>query len=127
MSGLEDMMASDLAALNSTSGDLPTSGILAGCDGAASGTVVAFFGDNADALQVVASGMADNRSAPVAFTRADVLTVLGRDMIEGDTFTVATGVNAGEWRVSTAVPDEGGGINAALRLDKIHSVGKVQR
>lgn len=127
MSGLEDMMAADLAAINSASGDLPTTGTLAGCDGLASGPCTATFGDNADALQVIPAGMADNRSAPVSFTRASVLAILGRDLVEGDSFTVASGPNAGQWRVSTAIPDEGGGINAAMRLDQIHSVGKQQR
>ncbi len=128
MSSLEDMMAADLAALNSAGGDLPTSGTLAGCDGAASGTIVAFFGDQSDGLQVIASGMADQRSAPVMFNRSEVLAILGRDLVQGDTFTVTgTGANAGQWVASTPVPDEGGGINVVMRLDAMHTAGKVAR
>lgn len=128
MSGLEDMMAADLAAINSDSGDMPTTGTLAGCDGAASGTIVAFFGDQSDGLQSIASGMADQRSAPVMFTRSEVLAILGRDLVQGDTFTVSgTGPNAGQWVASTPVPDNGDGINVVMRLDAMHTAGKIAR
>ncbi len=128
MSGLEDMMADDLAALNSASGDLPTTGTLAGCDGAASGTIVAFFGDQTDGLQAIPTGAADQRSAPVMFTRSEVLAILGRDLVQGDTFTVSgTGANAGQWVASTPVPDEGGGINVVMRLDAMHTAGRLAR
>jgi hypothetical protein len=124
---LTDMMAADLAVINSTTGDLPTSGTLAGCDGAASGTIVAFFGDQTDGLQSIPSGSADQRTAPVVFTRSEVLAILGRDMVQGDTFTVATGANAGAWIASAPVPDEGDGVNVAMQLDAMHTAGRIAR
>ena len=127
MSGLTDMMAADLAAITATGYDLSVSATLqAAQSGGPTGAINIVFGDSTDSLQVLAAGVADNRAVPAMIVRSAILAILGRDLVEGDRFVVAAGANAGTWRVSASVPDEGDGVVASLRLDSHHSARKVQ-
>jgi hypothetical protein len=126
MSALFDQMTSDLASIAASGAELGITATLTAAQGGVSGTVSAIFGDSTDALQVAAAGMADDRGAPVTLIRSEVVAILGRDLVEGDTLTVATGADAGTWTVSTAVPDDGGGILAAVKRANIHSARRIQ-
>lgn len=127
MSRLSDIMARDAAKIHAAGFDLAVAATLTSCAGTLTGTVYLQFGDPTDALGITVDGTADNRLATASAKRSAITTILSRDLVQGDRFAIATGAQAGTWIVSSAVPDDGGGVAIALRLDTVHAAAKVAR
>lgn len=96
----------------------------------ATGFALTVFPGDADpnAIQIM-EGQEINRTARFLCKRTSVRTGIAarlgtaRDPLRGDTITIASGADAGSWRVQTVTPDIGDAVQLDCRLAEKRSVG----
>ncbi len=124
------MMASDMTGTFLNTNEFGETGTFYPGRDAVGFSVTVTISEITDQFLEVSSGVADSREADLFLVRSTTRTAIGvietstgaRDPRKGDSVVIATGANAGTWRVATCSPDIGDCAKLHCRYETFGSV-----
>lgn len=131
MSRFDDVVAADTARMVTT--DEAGTACTYYPQGSATGfAAIVAVGDNQDQQVAIAAGIADRRTMPVlgllAPLSAGIAIIEGdaRPPRLGDRLVFTDAAIAGEWTITAAIPDQGGGVQMTLMEQTTLAAGRRQ-
>lgn len=121
---LRDMMDADLVAIAADTGELGQTATLADSDGTPSGSIACVVGDQNENMMESGASVEVHSTLRILCSRTAAITILGREPRRADTFTFASGADAGEWCVESIASDVGNGINCQCIRSRRRDVGQ---